>query len=371
MASAIVDAAESSGGRLVFGEQFFGREVERLTQDGRFGILKDSAEVIERDGQGEKLTEGIPAQVVFCLELLNMFRSRSSGASLEESAPLHQGNNRKHLCARPHLEDGEEVGKVISENVAGNRNGVFTLSDSFQRKLSGFKRSQHAKIETIGIVIIEILIDLFNELSVVGSRVVEPEHGGPTRCPCSVDGKFDPVPNGGVFGLATSPEITRFHLMLDQGRALLGDDANLAIVRGLEGFVMGPVFLRLLRHQSHVGDGSHGGRIERAVLAAKVNGGLIDRGVGTVWDDGQGVLLFALGIPHLAGGADHGRHGGVDDDIAGNVEIGDSLIGVHHGQVRAVLEGRVDVGLDFGLFLRRQRIQARQEVAKPVAKIDP
>src|SRR5690625_6301373 len=52
--------------------------------------------------------------------------------------------------------------------------------------------------------------------------------------------------------------------------------------------------------------------------------GLVDAGIAAVGDDGLGILQLALGIPHAPRIPDHGRHGGIDDDIAGHVQIGDA-----------------------------------------------
>jgi hypothetical protein len=42
----------------------------------------------------------------------------------------------------------------------------------------------------------------------VGARGVEPEDGGRRREAGAIDGEFDPVLNGGVFGLAGAPDVT-------------------------------------------------------------------------------------------------------------------------------------------------------------------
>ena len=70
--------------------------------------------------------------------------------------------------------------------------------------------------------------------------------------------------------------------------------------------------------------------IESAVLFAEVDYGLVNAGVTAVRYDGEGILQLALGVPHLAGGADHRGHGSVHDDVARNVEVGDPFVGVHH-----------------------------------------
>src|SRR5690606_1766866 len=106
--------------------------------------------------------------------------------------------------------------------------------------------------------------------------------------------------------------------------------------------VVGTILLGLLGHQADVRHAAHGGRVEGAVGLAVLDHGLVHAGVAAVRNHGLGVLQLAFGVPHLAGVADHGRHGGVDDHIAGHVQVGDALVGVDHGQLGA---GGVD-GLD-------------------------
>src|SRR5699024_3267884 len=131
---------------------------------------------------------------------------------------------------------------------------------------------------------------------------------------------------------------------------------HLAVGVDAEGLVVGAVLLCLLGHQADVGDGAHGGRIEGTIGAAVVDDGLVDTGVGGVRDDSQGVLGLVVLVPHLAGGADHGRHGGVDDDVGGHMQVGDALGGVHHGQVGALFQALVEGCLDLGAVV--QLVQA-------------
>ena len=129
------------------------------------------------------------------------------------------------------------------------------------------------------------------------------------------------------------------------------DQADRAGGRDLEGLVVAAVLLGLLRHQADVRDRAHGGRVVGAVGAAVVDHDLVDAGVAAVREDGEGVGLLAVRAPHVAGGADHGRHGGVDDDVARDVQVGDALVGVDHGQRRALGE----LGVEGRLDLRRPR----------------
>ncbi len=144
---------------------------------------------------------------------------------------------------------------------------------------------------------------------------------------------------GGVLGLAGTPDVAVGHFVLDQDVAGTVNDLDRAGFLDLEGLVVAAVFLGSLCHEANVRDGAHGGGIEGAVGAAVVQDNLVDAGVGAVREDGQGVGFLAVRAPHVAGAADHGRHGGVNDDVGGDVEGGDALVRVHHGQAPGRLRG--------------------------------
>ena len=133
---------------------------------------------------------------------------------------------------------------------------------------------------------------------------------------------------------------------------------------------MRAVFFGRLSHQADVWHGAHRLGIEGAVLFAEVDGRLIDAGITAVGDDGECVLQLALGIPHLAGRADHRRHRRIDDHIARHVKVGDALVGVDHREGRAVGVGRLDVGLDRGFLVGGQRLDFADEIAEAVAQVD-
>ena len=97
---------------------------------------------------------------------------------------------------------------------------------------------------------------------------------------------------------------------------------------------------------------------------------MVDAGVATIGDDGEGVLFLALGIPHFAAAADHGGHGGVDDDVTGYVQIGDALVAVDHGEGWTAGVGGFDVGLNFRFLVGGQGIEFGHEVAEAVVEVD-
>ena len=82
------------------------------------------AQHLERDGQREELAERVPAQVVLLHELLDVLGRRAAGAGLEQPAAVHQRHDREHLRARAELEDREQVGQVVAQDVAGDRDRV-------------------------------------------------------------------------------------------------------------------------------------------------------------------------------------------------------------------------------------------------------
>ena len=138
----------------------------------------------------------------------------------------------------------------------------------------------------------------------------------------------------------------------------------------LERLVVRPVLLGGLGHQADVGRAAHRRGVERSVLAAVVDGLAIELRVGVIRDHELCVLELAVGIPHLPRRADRGRHRGVDDHVAGNVEVGDPTVGVDHRQPRPVRVRRLDRGFDRGALIVRQRLDRLQQRAQAVVGVD-
>ena len=221
-----------------------------------------------------------------------------------------------------------------------------------------------------GVVILQVGFHLGDDLGVVGAFFIEPEDGGRVGGAGAIDGELHPVADRGVLGLAGAPDVAVFDGVFEENLAGVVDDADGAVAGDFEGLVVRAVFLGGLRHEADVRHAAHRAGIEGAVFFAEIDGGLVNAGVAAVGDDGEGVLLFALGVPHLAGGADHRGHGGIDDDVAGDVEVGDALVGVHHGDGGATGVGGLDVGLDLGLLLCREALDLCDEVAEAVVEVD-
>ena len=179
---------------------------------------------------------------------------------------------------------------------------------------------------------LEVGLHLGDQVGVVGPGLVEPEHRRVAGRPGAGDGELDPVADRHVLGLARAPDVAGVDVVLEHRVPRPVDDADRSRRGDLERLVVGAVLLRRLRHQPDVRDRAHGGRVVGAVLAAVVDDHLVDAGVRRVGDHREGVGLLAVGSPHVPGGPDHGRHRGVDDDVAGYVQVGDALVGVDHRQ---------------------------------------
>ncbi len=141
------------------------------------------------------------------------------------------------------------------------------------------------------------------------------------------------------------------------------------MARRFEGLVVRAVLFRRLRHQAHVRDRSHRSRIEGAVRFAKLDDLAIDRRIAGVGNHALDVLELAVRIPHLAAVADDRRHGGVDDHVARDVEVGDTLVGIHHRHRRPLPVDGLDVRLNGLPLLVGQGLDLGVDVAEPVIRI--
>ena len=158
--------------------------------------------------------------------------------------------------------------------------------------------------------------------------------------------------------------------MFDERFAVGIRDAHNAVSCDFKSLVVRAVFFSGLGHETNIRHGAHGLGIEGAVFAAERDHGFIHGGVATVGNDGEGVLRFALGVPHFAALADHGWHGGVDDDIARHMQVSNALLRVHHGQCRTRGEGGFEVRFDRRFFIGGELLNLGCEVAEAVVEIN-
>ena len=139
MAAAIVEGAELASGAFVLLEEFRRGGVEGVGEDFGLFVAGHFGQVLEGGSEGEEFAERIPAQVILCGELLDVLRRGTAGPGFEESAPVHQRDDGQHLRAGADFEDGEKVGQVVAQDVAGHRNGVLAFRDTLEAEAAGFE----------------------------------------------------------------------------------------------------------------------------------------------------------------------------------------------------------------------------------------
>ena len=298
-----------------------------------------------------------------------MFRGRAAGAGLEQAAAVEQGHDREHPRAGAQLEDGEQVGQVVTQHVAGHRDGVLAAADALQRELHGLDGRHDADVEVGEIVLVQVDADLRDDLGVVAAVLVEPEDGRRAGGAGAHDGQLDPVADGLVLGLAHAEDVAGRDGLLEHHGARGVDHADGTGARSGEGLVVGAVLLGFLGHQAHVRHAAHGRGIELAVLLAVLDHRLVHRRVAAVGNHGDGVLQLVGLVPHAPAVAHDVGHRGVDDHVVGHVQVGDALARVDHGQGRAALVAGGDVGLDLGLFGRGQLVELLEHAGETVVHV--
>ena len=371
VAAAVVQLFHFAGGGFVVIQHFAGGGVEGRRQYLCLIVASALGEVFQRGGEGEELAEGIPTQMVVFQKLLHMFGGRAAGAGFEQAAAVHQRHDGQHLGAGSQFQNGEEVGEIVPQHIAGDGDGVLARLGALQGVAGGIRRRHDLDIKAGGVVLGQILFDLLDEFGIVRALLVEPEHGGGGRLPRPVHRQFHPVLNRRVFRLTHSPYIAGLHLVLQQGVAVRIHHRHGAGGLHLEGFVVGAVFLGLLRHQAHIRHAAHRGRVEGAVLSAEVDNLLIHRRVAAVWNHRLHIVKRAVRPPHLAGGADGGGHGGVDNHIAWHMQVGYAAIRIHHGKARACLIDGGKVSLNLGALIGGQGLDFGVSIADAVVRLHP
>ena len=133
---------------------------------------------------------------------------------------------------------------------------------------------------------------------------------------------------------------------------------------------MRAVLFGFLRHQAHVRYAAHGGRIERAVLLAVFDHRLVNGGVAAVRDNSLRILQLVIRVPHLAGITNHRRHRGIDDHVAGHMQVGDAFMGVHHRHGRASLIKGLYIAFDRLLLVAGQLLNSAVKVADTAVRVE-
>ena len=79
---------------------------------------------------------------------------------------------------------------------------------------------------------------------------------------------------------------------------------------------------------------------------AEVDDFLVDGGVGAFRDNRLGIFQLAVGTIHLAALANHRRHGSINNNVGRYVQVGNTAVGIDHGQFRTMQVTGADRGFD-------------------------
>mmetsp|Transcript_32520 Transcript_32520/g.76587 ORF Transcript_32520/g.76587 Transcript_32520/m.76587 type:complete len:253 (-) Transcript_32520:152-910(-) len=116
---------------------------------------------------------------------------------------------------------------------------------------------------------------------------------------------------------------------------------------------MGTVLLGLAGHQTNIANISHCSNIKLSVRLDVINDLLVQSCVASIRNNALAVLQFPIFVPHHSRISNDYGHGCINNNVVGSVQIGDSLVGVDHGEPRTVFRPvrSLEIQLDFFLFL--------------------
>ena len=244
-------------------------------------------EHLERHREREELAERVPAQMVLATELLHVLGRRAAGAGLEQAAAVHQRHDREHLRAGAELEDREQIGQVVAQDVAGDRDRVLAGAGAREREAGRLGDVGRISICSPSVSsCVERRADLASAARASWARVSSSQNtAGAPVARARRDRERDPVadrrrPWSGTRARCRRPR--------PRARAASSPSASTTRTRpgvgDLERLVVRAVLLGRLRHQADVRRRAHRRRIERAVAPAVVDGLGVQRRVGVVGD---------------------------------------------------------------------------------------
>ena len=112
----------------------------------------------------------------FFQELLHMFWGGSSSSGLQQNSSSQERNNGQHLCRCSQLQDREQVSEVVTENVASTGDSVQTFSGTVAGQSAGISRLQELNVQTLGVMISQVLGHQMDQVSIVSSGRVQPKY---------------------------------------------------------------------------------------------------------------------------------------------------------------------------------------------------
>ena len=144
---------------------------------------------------------------------LHVLRRRAAGTGFVHAATGHQRHDRQHLGAGAQLHDREQVGQVVAQDVAGDRDGVQAADHALQRVAHGAHLRHDLDVQAGGVVVLQVGLDLLDQLVLVRTVRVQPEDGRHAGVARARDGQLDPVADRRVLDLAHAPDVAGFDVL--------------------------------------------------------------------------------------------------------------------------------------------------------------
>mmetsp|Transcript_106 Transcript_106/g.199 ORF Transcript_106/g.199 Transcript_106/m.199 type:complete len:428 (+) Transcript_106:612-1895(+) len=306
----------------------------------------------------------------FLDKLLYVLGGRSTSTGLEKTTAIEQRNNGKHLGRSSELQDGEQIGEVITENVSGDRDSVQATLGALTRLAHGIGRLHDRDLKSRGVMVLQVGVDLLDDVGVMGSVSIQPENSRVIGGASTAHGEADPVTNGLILGLAHAPNVSLLNIVGHQNIASGIHNTHLSGAGNFKSVGVGAVLLSLLCHETNIRDISHSSDVKLTILAAEVHDLSVGRGIASVGNEALGVFQGIILVPHHTGVTDNTRHGSIHDNITGHVKVGDSLGGINHGQPGARLVARINVSQHLSLLLGGGLLKLVVNISKAIAHID-
>jgi len=132
-------------------------------------------------------------------------------------------------------------------------------------------RSHGLDVEPVRVVRREVLLNFLDDVGVVRAVLVEPKDDRRVARARAGHRELHPVLDRRVFRLRHAEHGTLLHRLREDHLSIRVGDDNIPCRGELEGLVVTPVLLRLLRHEAHIRNGAHRRRVERTILLAELH----------------------------------------------------------------------------------------------------
>ena len=230
-------------------------------------------------------------------ELLHVLGRRAAGAGLEQAAAVHQRHDRQHLRAGAELEDREQVGQVVAQHVAGDRDRVLAGAGALEREAGRLGDAAGSRSAGRRCRAARAPGGPSCSSSASWARVSSSQNtAGAPVARARADGEPDPVLDRRVLGLAGAPDVARLRPRARSASSPSRVDDADACRRASISKVLScePYSSAACAISPTFGRRAHRRRVERAVAPAVVDRLGVERRVGVVGDHELGVLLLAV-----------------------------------------------------------------------------